>query len=236
MRKKTPTELHTGAIYQLRRSSPIVVCLLLLVLIVSSACSPTRAAVSSENRREEDAQRLVVRGQRLAASGQSVRAEQYFLASIEAGAPEEVVLPELIDTCVVSGRLRSALDYVERASKLEPEDVRLQRLLATIYLSLGQVDLAAQVVEQLARQSEPSPETLLFLAESYDRYLSQRGRAVEFYGRYLAAVPEGIAPSWVFFALRRLEESEERAFSQLSFGTQFEQEAPEGNHDDRVKN
>jgi predicted Zn-dependent protease len=144
-------------------------------------------------------------GERLSASGQSVRAEQYFLASLEAGEPETVILPALIDTCIQSGRLRSALDYVERATKLEPHDERLRRLLASLYLSLGQVRPATEEVQRLSMKKELSPETLLFVAEFFDHTLLERNAAMALYRRYLALVPEREAPQWVSFSLQRLE-------------------------------
>jgi tetratricopeptide (TPR) repeat protein len=176
-------------------------------LLSTWGCSPSGASpkVVSASPQGAEAARLKEMGERLSASGQSVRAEQYFLASLEAGEPEKAILPALIDTCIQSGRLRSALDYVQRATKLDPHDERLRRLLASLYLSLGQIRAATDEVQQLSMNRELSPETILFVAEFFEHTLLESSAAMAFYRRYLASVSEGEAPAWVSFSLRRLE-------------------------------
>jgi tetratricopeptide (TPR) repeat protein len=81
---------------------------------------------------------LVQIGQEAAARGDAVRAEQYLGLAIERGAECRTILPILLESCLRSSHLRTALNYAEPYLLEHPEDDHLRYLVANIHLSLGQ--------------------------------------------------------------------------------------------------
>jgi thioredoxin-like negative regulator of GroEL len=93
---------------------------------------------------------LLEKGRLFAERGQSLRAEQYFLAAREAGAAPGEVLVLLVDTCIKSGRYRSALSHVEARLLDAPFDQALRELAIALRRTLG--------INQPERLAEPAVE------------------------------------------------------------------------------
>lgn len=147
---------------------------------------------------------LLEKGREYAALGQSVRAEQYFLAAARSGANSATVFELIIETCVASGRLGSALRHVEDFLRKNPDDPRLIQLAASLNEALGHDEAARQLVLSLTRSEAITPEGSLFIAEFFDRAGTDRQEAIARYQRYLSQTePENQAP-WAAPALRRL--------------------------------
>lgn len=146
-------------------------------------------------------------GQQFAARGESVRAEQYYLSALELGADDETVFALVVDTCIESGRLGSALRYVEERLRRHPEDAALLRLAASLREALGHGRRAWQLVERLERVTPRAPAETLFLAEFYDRAGAEPEQCLRYYRAYLDEIPLEEREPWVTSTVRRLEES-----------------------------
>jgi hypothetical protein len=88
-----------------------------------------------------DAAELLLRGDANARVGQGLRAEQYFEAALEAGAPPSEVYPRLLSVCLAGGRLSAALGHVEDALGHAPRDPHLLELRGALESAL---DAAAE--------------------------------------------------------------------------------------------
>lgn len=84
-----------------------------------------------------NADQLLATGRRLARQGNSLRAEQYLLAAMDAGIQADQAFPLLVSTCIRSGRYRSALMHVESRLLEMPDDLALRELSRTLRVSLG---------------------------------------------------------------------------------------------------
>lgn len=149
------------------------------------------------------------KGRLLDASGQSVRAEQYFLAAEQAGADEEEVFSLLVDTCIESGRLGSALGYVEARLRRNPDSPLLRQLSASLHLALGHEFEAERDIRALEGLPELSASAHLFLANYYDRTTGEADSARRHFEAYVRGVPAEEVPLWVNAALRRLARGEQ---------------------------
>lgn len=192
--------LHRGA---------LLAAIFLLPWQVGCTGSPPVAASPLQG--PSQAEQYHASGLRLSRQGQSVRAEQYFLASIDAGGDENLVLGDLIETCIASGRLRSAIDYVERALRGDPKSFELRRLAVSLYVSLGQAAAADEHVQVLVVTKKLPDELLLFLGEFFEQSGQQDKQALGYYQKYLESVGPQMAPVWVSYAVRRLKQREELA-------------------------
>jgi hypothetical protein len=66
-----------------------------------------------------------------------LRAEQYYLAAVDAGVPDADVFPLLVETCIESGRFRSALSHVEARLLEQPDSPALLKLSSALRQTLG---------------------------------------------------------------------------------------------------
>ena len=101
---------------------------------------------------------LLARGDERVRRGESLGAEQYFALAWQDGQDMHQVLPRLLEVCLVAGRFRSALDYVERGLREDPADVHLRQIKLTLLLALGQVQEAAEEARSLTRDKEAPAE------------------------------------------------------------------------------
>jgi tetratricopeptide (TPR) repeat protein len=131
-------------------------------LLVLAACGPTpssRGAKTAEQletvKREEQPDRLLERGRSFAALGDHGRAEQYLSAALDRGADPRVVLPLLLRVCIAERRYRVAIQYAEPVLRRRPQDFRLRFVVASLYQSIGDNDVAQQQLE-LVTQTQPN--------------------------------------------------------------------------------
>jgi tetratricopeptide (TPR) repeat protein len=166
--------------------------LLLFPLAVACVTQPALPLV----KREAPVVAWLEEGERLAQQGQGLRAEEYLRAAWDAGAPAERVAPLLVELCVESGRLQSALVYVERARRETPHHPQMIQLSASLLIALGQEKRARLDVMELERLSPNYPEALYFLGE----YLLEQGesaRGTHYLESYLRRWPYAARVPWV---------------------------------------
>lgn len=146
---------------------PSVRSVLLMCVLGLPACgagssmrstAPQESSATSLQERDE----LFRRGQRAAARGDSVRAEQYLSAALDRGSPKERILPLLLQVCLAGSRLRAALDHAEPFLQEHPEQDALRFLVANIHLGLGQSVEGLAELDLLLRRN-PRFEEALFL-------------------------------------------------------------------------
>lgn len=149
---------------------------------------------------------LVRQAREFSGRGESHRAEQYFLAALDAGASPEKIYPELIDACIRGGRLGSASVHVDKRLRERPDDLDLLRLSISLEEGLGHEKRALARAEQLTASPLLIAEQQLFLAGYFER-AGQTNRALEYFHLYMQRRPESERPAWVAEAVSRLESS-----------------------------
>lgn len=151
-----------------------------------------------------------------ARQGQSVRAEQYFLAAAHEGISEDVIFPLLLQSCVESGRLRSALGHVENRLKIQQDEPTLLQLAASLSWALEQRRRAFSYVGLLENQEGLFLGHLLFLGEFYEIRAKEPEVAASYYSRALVSFPNASSAAWIRAALRRVQkvESGEERFAE----------------------
>ncbi|HKY34643.1 MAG TPA: tetratricopeptide repeat protein [Polyangiaceae bacterium] len=139
--------------------------------------------------RTHGAEELAHRGKAAAASGDSVRAEQYLSLAIERGASERELLPTLLSVCLSSSRLRAALNHARPYLQKNPDDDQLRYLVASIHLSLGQEDEARGALELLLNRNPESADAhyLLGVVEANGDVDAAR----QHFRHYLDVAPQG---------------------------------------------
>jgi tetratricopeptide (TPR) repeat protein len=170
-----------------------VPCLLLVAVGCSSLppASPPASPEMIEQQRADIARSLVETGRAVAAQGDSLRAEQYFRAALDAGAPAGDVLPLLIAVCVKGQRYRAAVADTEEFLRQHPNASRLRFVLASLLTGLGDFPAA---VDELVRLVSAEPDHVLghyALAVLYRDRLHHAERADQEFRTYLALAPSG---------------------------------------------
>lgn len=150
----------------------------------------TRRGAAPDPLASASARLLLRRGRAFARAGDTVRAEQYLVAASTRGAPDRVVLPLLLDTCIRGQRFRAALAHAERFLARRPDDRALRQLSGVLYLAVGAPDQARAAFERVvaAAPDDPEPRYLLALAH---QELGQPRRAAPQLRRYLDLTPAG---------------------------------------------
>ncbi|HEX7156171.1 MAG TPA: tetratricopeptide repeat protein [Burkholderiaceae bacterium] len=90
-----------------------------------------------------------------------------------------------------TGRGAEAVDELERAVNLGPQRAQYFDQLGIAYREQGQFDKARAAYERAIELDPNYAEPCLNLGILYDIYLWDGGRALEYYGRYLALQPSG---------------------------------------------
>ena len=174
---------------------------MLVVLVLGCSKAPSGAPASPA--RQTSSTALTEMASEFASQGQSDRAEQYYLAALEAEADPDLVYPLLIETCV--GRLGSAKVHVEHHLRDRPDDPQLLWLSAALNEALGDEEVARERIRRLETLGELSPEIQLFLALHFVR-TGDRARAYEYYAHYLRDTPISERKPWVESAQQRLSQ------------------------------
>lgn len=147
--------------------------------------------VSSDPLERQTAEALFQRGRESADRGDTVRAEQYLELALDKGYERNRALPVLLNVCLSSGRLRSALNYAEPELRLRPDDAELRYLVASIHLGLGQRDEARDELEQLLRLSSKHAAALYLLGVVEAEDFGEDASARAHFRSYLEAAPRG---------------------------------------------
>jgi tetratricopeptide (TPR) repeat protein len=137
------------------------------------------------------AHELFDQGNQLAATGDSVRAEQYLAAALREGYPGEEVLPPLLRVCLAGSRLRAALNYATPYLKKHPDAVWLRYLVATVYLGLGQPLHARENLLAIEGQAPYAARVQYLLGETEWEGFGDATAAAGHFREYLRVDPEG---------------------------------------------
>ncbi len=138
------------------------------------------------------AEELYRRGVQLGQAGDFIRAEQYIVAAVDRGFPEERAMPALMHACVESSRLSAALEYATPYLQRHPAQWPLRLLVASIHMGLEQPDQARAELERVLRDApEEPPEAHYFLGVLLREREGELENAREHFRRYLALAPDG---------------------------------------------
>jgi len=94
---------------------------------------------------------LLARGIALLRAGDGVRAEQYLVLAVRNGTPARRAIVPLVQACVSSSRLQSALEHALPYLRRNPDQWRLRLLVAAIQLALGRNALALDELRRVQR-------------------------------------------------------------------------------------
>lgn len=135
---------------------------------------------------------LYRRGRLLGASGDFIRAEQYFAAAIQRGFSEDQAMPALMQVCIEASRLAAALSYAEPYLARHPDKWSLRMLVASIHMGLDHLERARDELERVLEDApEEPPQAHYFLGVLFRDELLDAEQAAEHFERYLALAPEG---------------------------------------------
>jgi len=198
--------------YYLNRILAKCPCMAILTITMAFGCGTgaVSASVASAGpvSRRDDARRLFELGRQAAQAGDSIRSEQYLSLAIDAGFDQRKALPLLLRVCLQDSRLRSALDHAEPYLLQHPDDRALRYLVATIHLSLGQVDAARLNLEELLR-TDPNNADAHYLLGIVDMEALPNDSVRDFQ-TYLALAPQGARAFEVKSRLMELQVSADR--------------------------
>jgi tetratricopeptide (TPR) repeat protein len=179
--------LHPQLCSELGRAVCVV---LFLAHCGCAARTLTPAASPNEDTTISDATELYRRGQAAASQGDTVRAEQYLSMALERGYDDKQILPVMLRVCLSSNRLRAALNHAERYLREHPSDQSLRYLVATLHLSLGQVEQARIDLSHLIRV-DPKNGKAHYLLGVLESASATPERASEHLRIYLQLSPGG---------------------------------------------
>jgi Tfp pilus assembly protein PilF len=141
---------------------------LVAALVATLGCAPTREQTTAKDlqamRNEATPERLLERGDVAARGGDLTRAEQYFVAALQAGADERLVTTKLLLVCVTDGRFPSAEDYGEDFLRRHPGDTEIRYALATVYIARDELQQAREALEQVVQERPDLPDPHFALA------------------------------------------------------------------------
>lgn len=166
-------------------------CLLLLLLTFACTPSATAPAAASASSKETAGRELYERGHELARQGDSVRAEQYLAAALEAGHDPSETLPLLMRVCLLNSRLRAALNHAEPYLRQHPDAVWLRYLVATVYLGLRQPSRAREELLTIEAQAPNHARTRYLLGLTEWEGFGDERAAREHFSAYARLEPGG---------------------------------------------
>jgi len=163
-------------------------------LLSGVACGSAAAQQQRERetlRRDASAGALVERADAAASVGDMTRAEQYYVAAIEAGGLEKPLVKRLLLVCVADQRYPVAAQYAEQYLRRHPRDWEISFAAASIQAALGQHQQAQLLLERVVEKRPASAEAHYALSS----VLRERGQALEVADvhdlQYLKLKPDG---------------------------------------------
>lgn len=149
---------------------------------------------------------LFARGMASARRGDLLRAEQYFVASVQRGEPEGRVMRYIVDVCVAGGRYRAALAYALPYLDHNRGDWRLRFLVATIHSGLGETTAAREQLNAVLVANADHAGAHYMLGSMLRAVEGERAGAEQHLRRYLELEPEGARADEVRASLLRSPE------------------------------
>ncbi|QQR91297.1 MAG: hypothetical protein IPJ88_06100 [Myxococcales bacterium] len=138
------------------------------------------------------AKQLFDHGMSLSHHGDYLRAEQYLAASMDKGYPESKVVPALVEVCVLSSRLPSAVQYAEPFLERHPRLWSLRLVLASVYYSLGRYASSKRELYMAIEDAPKEPASAHYLLAMNFREEKNEEEIKVHAKRYLELAPKGI--------------------------------------------
>jgi predicted Zn-dependent protease len=136
-------------------------------------------------------------GEQAEATGDLLRAEQYYLRAEALG--EKEMLPRLLRVLVKSHRYDEALGRCKRRLAQKPDDRSTRYVEAALLVALDRHKDAEQDLESLQRTRPEDPDAYLALGRLYKDLGDARAQAM--FEKYLALAPDGESAAQVRFDL-----------------------------------
>jgi predicted Zn-dependent protease len=138
-------------------------------------------------------------GEEAEATGDTLRAEQYYLRAEALGVPEEEMLPRLLRVLVNAHRYDEALDRCRKRLDVKPEDRATRYVEAALYVALDRPKEAEKELDSLVRTRPDDADAYLALGRLYKDTGDERARSM--FEKYLALAPNGQAAPQVRYEL-----------------------------------
>ena len=169
---------------------------LLSLLLAVSGCSQAtqKDSASSADVASDDAaaaKTLLELGVQFARSGDSVRAEQYLAAAMEAGADPNLALFPLLKLCIKAGRFEAAAQYAETYQRDVSAQRELCMLLGGLYVTLEQNDKAIQLLTRVTQKYPDYALAHFLLARLLHEEQREMEQADQHFHAYLRLAPQG---------------------------------------------
>lgn len=175
----------------MNRLAHIAAAICLVASLGQLGCAATATPAPPQALPRTSARELHATAMALAARGDDVRAEQYFIAARSAGYPRAQVLEQLIALSVRAARFRAALRYALEAQHDDTDRPHLGWLIANLYLALGQPADALRVLELTVRLVPSWAEPHYLRARLFRDDFGDYARASRAFNAYLARAPRG---------------------------------------------
>lgn len=123
--------------------------------------------------------------------GDVLRAQQYYIAALEAGYDSRVLMPHLLGLYIADGQYRLAIARAKETLDLHGEDLSLRMLLAELYRA-AELDVPAEREYQRVLDEQPNNARAHFQLASLLQHAGRDpGRADGHLRAFLALEPEG---------------------------------------------
>jgi len=130
-------------------------------------------------------------GDRSTATGDWLRAEQYYQRAEALGIPEDQIVPRIVKVLVMARRYDEALERCHKRLSKTPTDRGTRLVEAAIYEALERPHDAERELNVLVRTKPEDPNPYLALGKLYRDSYNDAARAREMFGKYLALAPKG---------------------------------------------
>jgi tetratricopeptide (TPR) repeat protein len=138
-------------------------------------------------------------GAQAEATGDLLRAEQYYLRAEALGESQDEMLPRVLRVLVKAHRYDEALDRCKKRLDQKPNDRVTRYVEAALYVALDRPKDAERALETLVRSQPEDADAYLALGRLYKDLGDARARAM--FEKYLALAPNGEAAAMVRFEL-----------------------------------
>ena len=138
-------------------------------------------------------------GEQAEATGDLLRAEQYYLRAEALGQAQEEMLPRLLRVLVKAQRYDEALDRCKRRLMAKPGDRPTRYVEAALYVALERPRDAEKDFDALMREKPDDADAYLGLGRLYQDLGDARARPM--FEKYLALAPDGEAAAQVRYEL-----------------------------------
>lgn len=147
-----------------------------------------------------DAQVNIQMGLQSEATGDLLRAEQYYLRAEALGVPEAEIAPRILRVLSLAHRYDEALERCKKRLSRVPDDRATRYVEAALLVALDRPKEAEHELTALQRSEPKDPQSYLALGRLY-RDGNDRARARQMFEKYLELAPNGESAASVRFEL-----------------------------------